>query len=135
MDLRHSVWHFSRSDINFILLNVIVIIVGLCLYVTNQRLVKPNICCFITDGYFNDALGMSILIAYSNSLITLCCQRSLLICGFCRIIIFTILVGLFWEYLTPLYRADSASDPFDILAYLIGAIVYYLICGSDQNPL
>ncbi len=29
--------------------------------------------------------------------------------------------GLFWEYITPLYLPRSTSDPWDILAVLLGA--------------
>ena len=28
--------------------------------------------------------------------------------------------GLFWEYITPLYLPRSVSDPWDILAVLLG---------------
>jgi hypothetical protein len=44
-----------------------------------------------------------------------------------RIIPFTLLVGLFWEYVTPLYRISKVSDPFDLIAYVAGSVTYFLI--------
>jgi len=35
---------------------------------------------------------------------------------------FLLACGIFWEYITPLYRADAVSDPWDLLAYWLGGI-------------
>lgn len=43
------------------------------------------------------------------------------------IILCTLIAGFFWEYVTPFLRTDSVSDPLDIIAYLLGAIVFCFI--------
>ena len=35
--------------------------------------------------------------------------------------------GVFWEYVTPLFRVETVSDPFDILTYIVGGILYWLL--------
>ena len=35
--------------------------------------------------------------------------------------------GTIWEYVTPLFRKNTVSDIGDIVAYMIGGIVYWLI--------
>ncbi|MFN8469053.1 MAG: hypothetical protein U0X20_26080 [Caldilineaceae bacterium] len=32
--------------------------------------------------------------------------------------------GCYWEYITPLYRPTSVTDPLDMVAYWIGACLY-----------
>ena len=39
----------------------------------------------------------------------------------------TLLAGLFWEYVTPLYREESTSDPRDLACYVGGAICMCLL--------
>lgn len=39
---------------------------------------------------------------------------------------FLLACGIFWEYVTPLYRADSVGDPWDLLAYWLGGAVMLL---------
>jgi hypothetical protein len=37
--------------------------------------------------------------------------------------------GLFWEYVTPLY-CESTSDPFDLGAYMLGGLAYFITVRS-----
>ena len=130
MGIRDSRRCFRRCHITFSFLNISLITIFFCIYLTNHFLIKPNLDWVISDGYLNDALGMAILLAYSNLVIISCDNRRLLILSFSRIFTFAFLVGLFWEYITPLYRSNSVSDPFDLLAYLSGASVYYSFLRS-----
>jgi hypothetical protein len=40
--------------------------------------------------------------------------------------------GLFWEYITPLYR-NSTGDPLDLVAYVFGALLYCLSIHSKSR--
>ncbi len=36
-------------------------------------------------------------------------------------------VGSIWEYVTPVMKPSSISDPIDIVCYVCGGIIYWLI--------
>lgn len=73
-------------------------------------------------GHYNDVLASIILLSYSSLLIVIFAKREIknfLLCSF-----LILLVGLFWEYVTPYYK-KSTPDPFDIVAYYIGFLIYW----------
>lgn len=39
----------------------------------------------------------------------------------------TLVAGIFWEYITPLFNSRSISDPLDIVAYLTGFLILTII--------
>ena len=41
--------------------------------------------------------------------------------------------GIFWEYITPLFRHNTTTDPCDILAYMIGGFLYWIIARKERN--
>lgn len=41
--------------------------------------------------------------------------------------------GVFWEYVTPIFRQNTVSDVWDILAYMAGGFMYWLIDRREQN--
>ena len=41
-------------------------------------------------------------------------------------VIFMLICGIFWEYVAPLFVENSVSDPLDIVAYVSGAVVYWV---------
>lgn len=41
------------------------------------------------------------------------------------IVIFMLFCGLFWEFVAPLALPTSTADSFDLIAYELGAVVYY----------
>lgn len=40
--------------------------------------------------------------------------------------------GLFWEYIAPKFRANTISDIFDVLAYIAGGFLYWIILRKEQ---
>ena len=74
--------------------------------------------------YFNDFIGGITFTAYVNYVAILnnrCfiklwqIECLLLICGF------------FWEYITPIFRTNTTCDNWDIIAYMLGGFMYWLI--------
>lgn len=49
-----------------------------------------------------------------------------------HILVFTFFCGIFWEYIVPLYREDTVSDLFDIMAYLLGTLIFWYICDGKR---
>jgi hypothetical protein len=75
-------------------------------------------------GYFNDLIASVLLISYSNILFVIFLRKLYL--NFIALSIFVLLVGCYWEYVTPYYKV-STPDPYDILMYYIGLLVYWTI--------
>jgi hypothetical protein len=107
----------ARSHIAILLL-----IIGIA--AINQTVLK-----FRFDGmigtffnyYFNDVLAALLILIWTNFLLSLI-QRKLDNHG--HIFLLTLSIALFWEYITPLYKAGSTSDIWDVIAYLFGGFIY-----------
>ena len=125
---------------------------ALVLFAVNEHLVKPAVLGaapaseslaegasaagfsfveLIVLGHFNDFLGGIAFMAYTNLLISLVQPRYRIrnpLIGSAYIFC----CGLFWEYAAPLFVPDSVSDPWDVLAYCLGAGMYWVIMGAKQ---
>ncbi|OBZ10727.1 hypothetical protein A8L34_19350 [Bacillus sp. FJAT-27264] len=112
--------HFNR-------LNIILVAITLGTYGLNRFFLKPHIDLVFLHNYFNDVLAGVLLISSYNIAAHLCNIPKYILVQPERIFFFTLFVGLFWEYVTPLYRNDSASDLGDVLAYICGGLLYWLI--------
>ena len=92
--------------------NIIILFITLILVLINRKIkfyiTVPYIRWFMVC-YFNDMVGAITFVSYFNEVFILC------------------MCGMFWEYVTPLFRKDTISDPCDIIAYLIGGIIYWYL--------
>lgn len=68
--------------------------------------------------YFNDVLAGITLNAMMSSTTKYNARWGLYL---------TIVAGIFWEYITPLFNSRSISDPLDIVAYLTGFLILTII--------
>ena len=97
------------------------------LYLTNQyiknkisiKVIKYFMCC-----YFNDIIGGITFTAYCNLVFIFHNKKINKLWHYELLLLFA---GLYWEYLTPLFRKDTVSDIWDIVAYMTGGIIYWLI--------
>ena len=107
--------------------NFIIVTITLVLYAVNQ-LIKTKISIkflrWFMSCYVNDFIGSITFIAYCNVILSFC-NKEMTTLWQILLIIFS--AGLFWEYVTPLFRKNTVSDIGDIVAYMIGGIVYWLI--------
>lgn len=119
-------YSISRNH-NFFILNFS--LPGLCiiLYLVNNYFIKPFYSLSFTGNYFNDILAGIVLLSYSNILLSFYSRKDLLIKKFDIMMVFLLAAGLFWEYITPLYKPGALSDVRDIPAYLTGGIIYYTV--------
>ena len=72
-------------------------------------------------GHFNDLMAGILFPAYVNLVLSLFGMRMR---SWLEPLLFTLVAGIFWEYVTPLYRPQSVSDVWDIVAYLVGTLNY-----------
>ena len=106
-------------------MNVLIMIICVLLYGMNH-IMKPwynnEIISLFMNGYFNDILAGLFLISFTNVLLY---KVNKSIHKLVHIETYLLIVGIFWEYITPLYKTNSTSDPIDILAYMLGGFVYW----------
>lgn len=50
-----------------------------------------------------------------------------------RIELLMFFCGIFWEYIAPMFRANTVSDTWDMLAYMIGGFLYWIITKKEMN--
>ena len=103
----------------FIVGDFVFIMIGVTGYLLNRFYISSYSFPFFTN-HFNDLLAGIIFPAYINILLALHRKR---LKGYIIPLIIILIAGLFWEYVTPLYR-HCISDPKDIVAYVAGTFVY-----------
>ncbi len=74
--------------------------------------------------YFNDIVGACAFCAYCDLMSIVFVKTTM---KYFRLILLILIAGLFWEYITPLFRMDTTSDYYDLFAYTLGANIYYLV--------
>ncbi|MDP2813863.1 MAG: hypothetical protein Q8S15_03240 [Erysipelotrichaceae bacterium] len=84
------------------------------------------------DYYFNDVLASILILTWTDALLSLRDQR---LDNYVHIFLLTLAIALFWEYITPLYHTGSTTDLWDVVAYLIGGIIFSLfVLYRKQKP-
>lgn len=111
-------------------LNFWICVVCVFLYIVNQKLKFQYTNKILRDffiGYYNDVIAGILITAYANLASFIFRNGKILFKNLMQILLFVLACGLFWEYISPIYRQDQVSDVMDIFAYLIGGIIYWLI--------
>ena len=128
-------------------LDACLFVAALALFAVNEHLIKPAVLGaasasgslaeggsaagfsfaeLIVLGHFNDFLGGLAFMAYTNLLISLVEPRFRIRNPFIGVA-YIFCCGLFWEYAAPLFVPDSVSDPWDVLAYSLGSVAYWVV--------
>ena len=108
-------------------LNAILIVSVLFLYFLNNSVLKN-----ITTGivyeycvcYLNDLICPLFFLAYSN-LLLITVRKELT--SLRSILLVSIPAGLIWEFVAPLMKSSSVTDPIDLICYLLGSLIYWWI--------
>lgn len=85
-----------------------------------------SIAAYVAQCHLNDLLGGLAFMCYANILIGLV-KPEVRFKTLKATIIFMALCGIFWEYAAALFIVASTSDPLDILAYVLGATLYWCL--------
>lgn len=113
--------------------NLIIIGITVALYIVNQ-VIKTRIPIeairWFMSCYFNDTVGGITFMAYCNIVFSFY-NREMLKLWQIELLMF--FCGFFWEYLTPIFRANTVSDVYDICAYMVGGIIYWGITRKGQD--
>ncbi len=112
----------KKNPVDSVLMSVVVV-----LYLLNNHFLKYNTSGIINvffKCYFNDLMAPCFLLAYTNIFLDTIEKRLQKIK---QIIPFCLCAGLVWEFFTPLIKSSSVTDLFDIVSYLIGGTIYFII--------
>lgn len=113
--------------------NLIIIGITIALYIINQiiksKIPIENIRWFMSC-YFNDTIGGITFIAYCNIVFSFYNRKMIKLWQIELILFFA---GLFWEYVTPIFRNNTVSDMWDVIAYMIGGLLYFMLIKGKQN--
>lgn len=74
--------------------------------------------------YFDDLLAPLLLFSYINILLSIYNKKMY---SLKYLIIFILLVSLVWEYLIIFIKPTSVTDPLDVLFYVLGTLIYWMI--------
>ena len=74
--------------------------------------------------YFNDLICPIGFLAYVNIMLSFINKK---LEKFYQILIFCFICGVVWEFLAPLLKKSSVTDPYDLLCYCIGGKLYWII--------
>ena len=108
--------------------NTLLIIITLSFCFLNQSVkndIENDMLRFFMCCYFNDIFGSIAFVSIINMLCIIEGYHEINKFVYIEIIMFS--AGLFWEYVTPLFREDTTSDILDLLAYLLGGFLYWII--------
>lgn len=110
--------------------NLKLFIVCLCIYalnrLTNQLYYVPY-ASYVLRYHFNDYLAGIVFLAYLNIILGISVYKEYSVVRWDLVILTGIIIGIFWEFITPMYKSDSTSDIIDVFCYILGAISYKLI--------
>ena len=81
------------------------------------------------SSYFNDIIGSMTFMSYCNIVFSF---RKTMVSKLWQIELLMFSCGIFWEFITPLYRIDTVTDVWDILAYIIGGVLYWIIIRKEK---
>jgi putative effector of murein hydrolase len=107
--------------------NILLIAITLILYLINQYIktkISYETIRWYLNCYFNDTIGGITFIAYCNIMFELYRKP---ITKLWKIELLLLGCGIFWEYITPLYRHNTVSDKWDVVAYMVGGVIYWIL--------
>ena len=112
-----------------------IICICLLLYFANQfvkRIINIPILSYFLKNYFNDTICGCLIVAYANVVLRAYKRKKYQLNKVLLILLFELMCGVFWEFIIPVFRANRTSDYYDILAYMIGGVVYWTYIWKEE---
>ena len=81
-------------------------------------------------GYFNDLICPLFFFSYANMLLITVGKEIARLWVICLVSLCTSCV---WEFVEPLMKPSSTTDPLDIFCYITGGVVYWAILRYIKN--
>lgn len=120
-----SVWKYKA--------NPLCMMITIILYLMNQIVFKK---CFVGEvGYFcncffNDLICQLFFLPYVQ-IFLIWVERE--IRSYIGFLIVGMTAGLIWEFFAPLINAKAVTDIYDLICYLVGVHIYYVITIIEKK--
>ena len=114
-------------------INLVLLIFVISAYLLNNLFLKEHSRGFLWlffVCYFNDLICPLLFFSYANILLIMIGREIEHLWLICLISLCTSCV---WEFIAPLMKPSSTTDPLDVLCYTIGGIVYWGILHYFKN--
>jgi hypothetical protein len=114
-------------------INLILLISVIIAYLFNNLFLKEQssgLLRLFFVGYFNDLICPLFFFSYANMLLITVNKEITRLWVTCLISFCTSCV---WEFVAPLMKPSSTTDPLDIVCYVTGGIVYWAILRYIKN--
>lgn len=103
-------------------------IVPLILFQVNE-LIKADIQIpvlgYLLRCHFNDYLGGISFAAYLNFILSMSNWTSFQLTKIQHFLAASLICGICWEFITPLFMPSSTGDMWDVVAYILGMLTYW----------
>jgi len=107
-------------------------VIAFVIYIFNNLIIKNITTIVFFHCYFNDLLASIVFLSFLDFILYFIPYRTPII-TFWQTMIIILFAGLFWEYISPFYRVNSVSDPYDLIMYFIGALIYWFPKNMIRN--
>lgn len=102
----------------------------LCVYLLNEVIkskISTPILGYFLRCHFNDLLGGISFAAYVNFILSFSNWTTFRFVKLVHLIIQGVCCGIVWEWITPLFINTSTGDFGDVVAYVVGMIIYWFL--------
>lgn len=118
---------FNRMQKNYRIENFLIFITCVALYCLNilifSSITYYNLNIFFSS-YLNDILAPLLLFSYINLLLSLIDKK---LYSLKYLIPIILICSFVWEYLALFFKPKSVFDLLDILFYVIGTLIYWIV--------
>lgn len=108
--------------------NIIFSIIFFLIYILNRifkSYINFPIISYICQYHLNDFIGGLLFCSYLNILLLLNHKKPLV--KIIQLYLLMVPVAISWEYIFPLFLTYSTSDIIDVIMYLLGTLLYYVL--------
>lgn len=105
-------------------------VVPLLLFQVNELIkmdVENPIMGYLLRCHFNDYLGGISFAAYLNVILSLSNWTSFQLSKVYHFLFAGLFCGICWEVITPIFIQTSTGDFWDVVAYILGMLTYWLV--------
>ena len=124
----------SKAKMMWVRRLLIAVSIAMLLYIVNRfwlKHLKVPYIDYLLKNHFNDFIGGFVFPAYVNLVLVLSGRNP--INNFGVLVLFMLGVSVIWEFVFPQFLSYSTSDILDVVAYMLGTLLYYFVMKKSND--